>query len=1379
MAVEDFVFSNSSEEWDNMNPSIKKMYDTGLESSPEFYNELGLDNINSFYKLDLNNMNPEKYDSEIINRNREQNGWKYGWYGSVASTFELLSSIPGGIDRLRDWGLKTLGYEPTTDGYLDKLHEYLDDVAQGFTPEERGIAAPTTFGGKVAAGFAAAPLTIAQFIPAVRLTKSLTIGSAATEFIRTMDDGNLMDITKATAMGGMMGGIIGAANRARLPLRVATLGATGFFSAGWNASMEDRWAAATVWASLGALPVKSLDKKNMLFKPDTKEMAALKELGKSTELVDPKGRPFDTIYNNLVKTKAEASATESLLKAHAKAIEKDKAGKELKPEEQTILTENTKLELEQKLKQYDASITAQEKALFTIKDVSKRIVGEDKRTADQIRMQLRKADDTAAHKDMDAGIGQTASVFLKPGKFQDQPLFKWVVDKTNKIMKEGEALTDAWLYDFRLVPSTKNGKKVLFPGKTDKETLNDFFRRTDTSIRHFTSYLSPFKTKHYIQEKSPDAPMTMLEQLISRDWKKAEQLKDASYKIEIEKAALAGKNNESYATRDLQNNKFKYEVTDAELKSKYKFDNDMIKIYRDIRGMLDKAGETWNKAVIKSTGNSTNKSTITKLPNYMPHVFKGDFRIWINQIDASTGKTKPVAAYSANNKLGIQIVKSRLKKDKPEYFDTSKYQMVIKRIERSQYEKFEVDAFFDTLRALDLQNKPAELSTLQNALYKYGQAGFERFAKQRQGIEGFLGHERGLEGVINFKEAIRTYVTGAAQATKRLELNDVVQKAIHEAPATYGKAGLKSLATLYPNATTFAMKYKDNATGQAGRKKAANIIDTIGADWIGESGLAKVLGGLNLATLQIKLLFGNARFLAAQGFQPYHMIFPKLVDLQVKGFDKGSIAKAQLQSFRDLFFPSKEAKEAIEFFASPEVRLVEPKFLREFSSVLSFRQRAIGKNIIDFNKIAEFGTLQKMSALVEQTSRQNAGMMFFNFLRTAGVEKTQAMKQAAWLADKYMVEYNHIERPMIYGEQGMGTAGKPFGLFKTFQHNYLSHLVETIKTAKTTGETGPMLAFLGQMIFAAGIYGTIAIESADALLDKLSPYISKYTGKPVKGLKETILTSSYPSWVKYGIPSGATGIDFTSTLAAPGQAVTDLVSVPALDTLGLTPLPGKFMKEKTVIPSTFNYMLVALSSKEPDEKRLALLEWLNSFAPTSMRVFIEQHYNGLPMGWFESTSIEKLAGEGKLDPEHMFAYNQQGLYKDFKKKGRGNYYRSSLDWTARKWAAYSIEEQELLKAVYSMTRLKRNLKDNMDTVTASAAHHFMADGFVPWHLYERARQFGVLPGSFKTRILNRVELMNTTIIDRTLKRSKSLRFNENVKELRDIINSKYFFAGQE
>ena len=150
--------------------------------------------------------------------------------------------------------------------------------------------------------------------------------------------------------------------------------------------------------------------------------------------------------------------------------------------------------------------------------------------------------------------------------------------------------------------------------------------------------ISIFLNYYFLEDSSnPDEYYEELSRYNANEW--ALLYQGVNYKIEIEKAALAGKNNESYATRDLQNNKFKYEVTDAELKSKYKFDNDMIKIYRDIRGMLDKAGETWSKTVIKSTGNSTNKSTITKLPNYMPHVFKGDFRIWINQIEIFSEKT--------------------------------------------------------------------------------------------------------------------------------------------------------------------------------------------------------------------------------------------------------------------------------------------------------------------------------------------------------------------------------------------------------------------------------------------------------------------------------------------------------------------------------------------------------------------------------------------------------------------------------------------------------------------------------------------------------------------------------------------------------------------
>ena len=44
------------------------------------------------------------------------------------------------------------------------------------------------------------------------------------------------------------------------------------------------------------------------------------------------------------------------------------------------------------------------------------------------------------------------------------------------------------------------------------------------------------------------------------------------------------------------------------------------------------------------------------------------------------------------------------------------------------------------------------------------------------------------------------------------------------------------------------------------------------------------------------------------------------------------------------------------------------------------------------------------------------------------------MEDAAYQADKYMVEYNTYERPLIYGQAGLGVVGKSLGLFKTFQH---------------------------------------------------------------------------------------------------------------------------------------------------------------------------------------------------------------------------------------------------------------------------------------------------------------------------------------------------------
>ena len=79
----------------------------------------------------------------------------------------------------------------------------------------------------------------------------------------------------------------------------------------------------------------------------------------------------------------------------------------------------------------------------------------------------------------------------------------------------------------------------------------------------------------------------------------------------------------------------------------------------------------------------------------------------------------------------------------------------------------------------------------------------------------------------------------------------------------------------------------------------------------------------------------------------------------------------------------------------------------------------------------------------------------------------------------------------------------------------------------------------------------------------------------------------------------------------------------------------------------------------------------------------------------------------------------------------------------------------------------------------SASHHFMKDGIEPVHLYEMAREFGVLPASFRDRILNRVDLWNSTMLDRIMKNTKSSRHTLQMSELREIVDSKYFFPDQE
>ena len=183
----------------------------------------------------------------------------------------------------------------------------------------------------------------------------------------------------------------------------------------------------------------------------------------------------------------------------------------------------------------------------------------------------------------------------------------------------------------------------------------------------------------------------------------------------------------------------------------------------------------------------------------------------------------------------------------------------------------------------------------------------------------------------DFADVIKSYIQGVTSMGHKIEAESMIRDVLDNAPAMdiANSKQIKSVSMLYPNTTKAVKTWVDNAMGRAQPKDVFKIVDNIGSRWIGESGLSDLLGAANQVTLSWKLLFGNMRFIAAQAIQPYHMIFPKLVELKYQGMEEGSIAMAQIKSLKDLFFPDAEVREAIKYFK--EQGLVEPAFLKEFA----------------------------------------------------------------------------------------------------------------------------------------------------------------------------------------------------------------------------------------------------------------------------------------------------------------------------------------------------------------------------------------------------------------------------------------------------------------
>ncbi len=1287
----EFSLDEKEEEKKNNSTSLFSTYNK-KESEINTPDEFKPINLNTDYEDNPARLYGEKPTTDIIN------DIQYGWNESQAGFYHLMANIPGGLDAIKDFvgNVPGLGFLDG-DGLLASAEAYLEKRAHLTSPEYLGLDAPDTLAGKVLAGFAMTPITLAEYAVPTKIFKSVPLAMAIVDGVRASDEG-LMAAGIAAGKGAVMGKIIQASNVLRLPERMGALGVLGFATAGGN--LEDRLAGGIVFGALGVLgPRKGKtlgDVKRNLLDNTPERKAVLKQKLKEWDVLELKEQESIKLINE------QQTKVDNL---------KDKKSAKKKEEYKEANTKlDVLLESQNTIRKNKETI---ERVLHTVENVAPRLAA-DNRRAVEVKTELIDTKGEARLIDLDLK-GKIAG-YLAPMKFMvKNPITKWTADYMSNARISVENKVENILFDYKVTP-VKTGVqrdsqgRIRFGGITALKNI----QRTE----------------------SDGAALTRAMKMYKKDWRVLEDVIKKGFKIEIDKVAEA----------KIKKTEVK-EVTDIELKNKYKFTKEQIDVYRDMRKGLDNVHNLYNnyinkyvKTIPDATGKKLGKE-LPYLPNYMPHMFLGDYRVWVNK--KATPFKDPVQVLPANSRWSANAIA----KDLQTKFGKDHVVRIQARDKKNVTNK-EVSAFEDAMRYAEKLGKTDAAKEIHDLYIKtVSTKGFRKHTIRRKNIPGQAGSAEGLKSVLDFLEGYRVYVRGGVQKSYNFKTRKETNALLND----------KDILNKYANARNISMTYRENALG-ATSNKITEIVENVSRKWIGENGIENSLGTLNVAVLNIKLLFGNLRFIASQYIQPFQMIPAKLLHLQSKG-EQGNMWEAVIEAQRSLVRPNKKVQEFAEYMV--EQRVVEAKFLQEFSEGTEFKTGGkfkIGdKFVFNVGKILDTLTLKTISGKVEQYSRLNAGLMFYHFGLKSGKTHKKAMEDAAYQADKYMVEYNSYERPMIYGQAGLGTVGKSLGLFKTFQHNYFAQMTEHFKSINYSqlkkgdlSSAKSSVAFLGTMIVTAGALNVIAIDVADRLITGLSPVWERLFGKRPQTVTEILLESNLPEWVKWGAPSAAIDIDLTTTLAAPGLGIADLVSAPSLEYLGLHPgqLGVPLFKDRKggVIQTTSSlaYKTTMGMATESDYQKV-----FKSIAPTSFQGIIEAYYAG----------DKSFTGTASLFLEDKGAYGT--LVKDPFKKDRGKIRRDLQDWKARLFSSYSINEANQLKTIYQLSVIDRTASTNQAAVVATAAHHVLNGLPIPRYLFDMSQSNNVGYSAFSKQIQNRIKLMNTTLIERELKSKNLLRRSDN------------------
>jgi hypothetical protein len=1274
----------------------------------------------------------------------------YGWNMGVSSLLNFGSSIPGTADRFRDWFFKKRGENPIDDDWLEHGQDYLEEKSLQFSRNAELIGEPHGFRNRLVAEIAQVPGAIVQYIPAMIGTgkygldmKSflrLPLSFAATDAIRVADDAPLWgtDSVSSEALKGFGTGLwLGIASKVKsLPVKSLMLFSLGFTTAGdgffptTRADSEKRVAAGITWAALGAM--------DRVFQGKEPREKIIKKLEGGKKVAELTKEEIESIPED-IKTAYQLFEIKTYI-AQTKEIIKE--GKKQGGEK---LTTQEIADLEARVTKFEHEQSRYQKVLFTLEEQSGVIHGLDQRPIEQVWETTQKNLETA--KDLpDIAIAQKGM----PGKYAadwyagrgGNLLYKRLVDEVAVVHNKIENLVQNILYS---PEKPLKGHKIE---RKSGESIMDFFQRNNYAL---TTFIPALTARRYLNSvKGTEGALTKIEILARKDINKADQVIQAGFKVEYDKAGKAKIPNEDY-TKKNPDGTFKYEVTDKELGEIYKLDKEQIEAYRSLR-KGDREGLDYFNKHAESVG----YDRVQIIPNHMQRNWDGTFKLWV-WTEGKIKNAEPDAVYSANTKWGID----KLQKDKQKEFPKGEFS-IVQRKKLTEYNS-NLSMFYDNINLLKAKNlhEAAEIMQLSGKELLQRKNQYAKYGKTRRDVKGYIGsvEKTAKERVNNYLKAYTSRITGGVQAIEYAKLNE-----FHR--ALFNK---KWISKNFYNTKIFSKQYLDNFTGSLPRGSGwfgglDKILEKL-TERFGDTGLSKAIGGLNLTQLHLRLMWWNFRFAASQGIQPYQMVIPKLVGLKADGYSTVDIGKVMVKSQKALFKPDKLEQDAIRTFG--DVGLVTAQFLREFIDHQSnFSTKVSPLNI---GTISGYVSGRNLVATIEMNSRLNAGLMFYHFFKEAGLNHNTAKYRAAYMANKVMVEYHLAERALMYGTAGAGFLGKLSGLFKTFQNNYFSQLALHVKDGKRTGDYSGTAAYAISMITVAGLTGVIAIEQADSLIRMISPAWEKISGgKRIPTLTEYTLTSDLPLFFKVGVPSAIMGGDMTATLAAPGIAVTDLFSIPSLDYLGLNPVrlvAGQYFegKKKGIVQAIFgprNGLLLKILTDMASPSDVE--EFYKLAAPTSFHGYIEAYYAGVDNPFLEFLGNDRYAIKKYLpyiDP----------------KKNRGTFHRDKADWIRRFLSLRPLDEVLLMKLIYNQTLIKKDATASLNVLLDLAISESFSDwgvGDIPLWVYDMAWEvYGIDGKSFNEKIKNRYKRNFTGIQERTTDKKSILN---QLKIINETIENYYY-----